>query len=92
VVFFLLCKSILPDSFIIHFVVITTLLACDFWNVKNVTGRKLVGMRWWSEPSADGAKSTWQFESMICTANVRVRGQGAGSWCRAVSQPCLGSC
>ena len=71
VFFFLFCTTFLPDSFIVHFVVITTVLASDFWYVKNVTGRKLVGLRWWSEPSSDGSKSTWQFESILVVANVR---------------------
>jgi hypothetical protein len=28
---------------------VTLLLAFDFWTVKNVTGRLLVGLRWWNE-------------------------------------------
>lgn len=28
--------------------------AFDFWTVKNVTGRLLVGLRWWSEHQPDG--------------------------------------
>jgi hypothetical protein len=38
------------------------LLAFDFWTVKNVTGRLLVGLRWWNEVRDDGS-SVWIFES-----------------------------
>jgi hypothetical protein len=37
------------------------LLAADFWVVKNVTGRLLVGLRWWNKVEED--KTTWIFES-----------------------------
>lgn len=34
----------------------------DFWTVKNVTGRILVNLRWWSEIDDEG-NETWVFES-----------------------------
>ena len=37
-------------------------LAMDFWTVKNVTGRILVGLRWWNQVKEDGT-SEWIFES-----------------------------
>nr|XP_046194715.1 Golgi apparatus membrane protein TVP23 homolog A-like [Oncorhynchus gorbuscha] len=40
---------------------IITLLSCDFWSVKNVTGRLLVGLRWWNQIDEDG-RSLWVFE------------------------------
>lgn len=36
-------------------------LAADFWVVKNITGRLLVGLRWWNK--VDGDKTSWIFES-----------------------------
>lgn len=41
----------------------TVLHACPYaWvQVKNVTGRKLVGLRWWNEANDTG--SAWRFES-----------------------------
>ena len=51
------------DSFILHFVTCIILLAFDFWTVKNITGRLLVGLRWWSYVQEDG-KSEWVFESL----------------------------
>jgi hypothetical protein len=37
------------------------LLAADFWVVKNITGRLLVGLRWWNQVEGDNTK--WIFES-----------------------------
>jgi hypothetical protein len=53
---------IVGDAFILNFVLTVLLLAADFWTVKNVTGRLLVGLRWWTEPKADGT-TAWIFES-----------------------------
>lgn len=41
--------TVFSSSFIINFIVITLLIALDFWTVKNVSGRFLVGLRWWNE-------------------------------------------
>lgn len=38
------------------------LLAFDFWTVKNISGRLLVGLRWWNRINEDGT-SEWIFES-----------------------------
>ncbi|GAB6025942.1 hypothetical protein CHUAL_011911 [Chamberlinius hualienensis] len=50
------------SNFIASFVIIILLLSADFWTVKNVTGRLLVGLRWWNYIDDDG-KSHWVFES-----------------------------
>lgn len=43
---------------------ITVLLAAlDFWVVKNVSGRILVGLRWWNEID-DNGESVWRFECL----------------------------
>ncbi|KAI9010154.1 hypothetical protein DFJ74DRAFT_686192 [Hyaloraphidium curvatum] len=54
--------SFFSSSFILLFVVTTLLLAFDFWTVKNVSGRLLVGLRWWNEIRDDGS-NVWVFES-----------------------------
>ena len=41
---------------------VVLLLAADFWTVKNITGRLLVGLRWWNKVNDDGS-SEWVFES-----------------------------
>ena len=42
------------SSFVFSFVIVVLLLAFDFWTVKNVSGRLLVGLRWWNEVAEDG--------------------------------------
>ncbi|XP_049624473.1 Golgi apparatus membrane protein TVP23 homolog A [Suncus etruscus] len=44
------------------FVTVLFLLSFDFWSVKNVTGRVLVGLRWWNQIDEDG-RSHWIFEA-----------------------------
>ncbi|XP_056626987.1 Golgi apparatus membrane protein TVP23 homolog B [Triplophysa dalaica] len=58
---YLLC-GLFGGSFIACMVTIILLLSCDFWTVKNVTGRLLVGLRWWNQVNDDG-KSHWVYES-----------------------------
>lgn len=57
------------DSFVGITVVVVLLLALDFWTVKNVTGRLLVGLRWWCEVKETG-ESVWMFESQSDSSNV----------------------
>ncbi|KAI8821405.1 uncharacterized protein EV422DRAFT_495830 [Fimicolochytrium jonesii] len=61
IVTYLLCSSIVSSD-VLCIVLIVLLLAFDFWTVKNVTGRLLVGLRWWNEVREDGT-SEWVFES-----------------------------
>jgi len=39
------------------------LLAADFWVVKNITGRLLVGLRWWNKVDPVSGNTSWVFES-----------------------------
>ena len=45
------------------FIVCIVLQSMDFWVVKNVTGRLLVGLRWTNEIMDDG-ESKWRFDSV----------------------------
>lgn len=47
-------------NFITVTVICMLLLAADFWVVKNITGRLLVGLRWWNK--VEGDTTTWIFE------------------------------
>jgi hypothetical protein len=47
---------------VLIFILVILFLAADFWNVKNVSGRLLVGLRWWNESSTEG-ESIWVFET-----------------------------
>ncbi|KAK3031105.1 hypothetical protein RJ639_036845 [Escallonia herrerae] len=60
---FYILSAIFFDSFVIIFVVTVLLAALDFWVVKNVSGRILVGLRWWNEINDDG-ESVWKFECL----------------------------
>ncbi len=51
------------QNFVTMFVTVVTLLAFDFWTVKNITGRLMVGLRWWNEIADDGSNK-WRFESI----------------------------
>lgn len=44
------------------FIFVLVLSAIDFWVVKNISGRLLVGLRWRSEIDSKG-KEIWKFES-----------------------------
>lgn len=68
IIAYLLCGWF-SDSFITNFIVIVMLLSFDFWTVKNVTGRLLVGLRWWNYVDEDG-NSHWVFESKKGDKNV----------------------
>lgn len=59
---YLLASLLLGSSFVFTVVLTVVLLALDFWTVKNITGRLLVGRRWWSSMAADGS-SLWTFEA-----------------------------
>lgn len=48
-------------KFITLTVICILLLAADFWVVKNITGRLLVGLRWWNK--VEGDTTRWIFES-----------------------------
>ncbi|XP_020590652.1 Golgi apparatus membrane protein-like protein ECHIDNA [Phalaenopsis equestris] len=60
---FYILSAIFFSSFVIIFVVTVFLAALDFWVVKNVSGRILVGLRWWNEINEQG-ESVWKFECL----------------------------
>lgn len=64
--------GLFTKNFVIQFVVTVTLLAFDFWVVKNVTGRLLVGLRWWHEIGDDGVSQVWRFETVHDRDNLNV--------------------
>nr|POF08097.1 golgi apparatus membrane protein-like protein echidna [Quercus suber] len=60
---FYILSALFVSNFVIIFVVTVLLAALDFWVVKNVSGRILVGLRWWNEIN-DLGESVWKFESL----------------------------
>lgn len=81
-VVYIVFNFIFPNSFIINFVICLLMLMMDFWVVrtgyavdqtsttrmqtKNISGRLLVGMRWWNDVGDDQTNegSNWRFESL----------------------------
>lgn len=61
IIVYLFCTSF-GGGITLTFVLVVMLLAADFWTVKNVTGRLLVGLRWWNKVDEDGS-SQWVYES-----------------------------
>ena len=55
---FLLSRVLFSGSYVVTFVFVTILSALDFWTVKNVSGRLLVGLRWWNTID-DAGESKW---------------------------------
>lgn len=56
------------SRFILHFIILIILIAADFWNLKNIAGRLLVGLRWWNETNPIESKpgefeNIWVFET-----------------------------
>lgn len=77
------------SNFVLVFVTCILLLAMDFWTVKNVSGRLLVGLRWWNEIAEDG-ENVWKFESIQDPSELRPSDStlfwtaligAAGLWC-----------
>ncbi|KAK7417959.1 Golgi apparatus membrane protein tvp23 [Neonectria magnoliae] len=50
-------------SMIMIFIITILLLAADFYYLKNIAGRRLVGLRWWNEVDPQSGDSQWVFES-----------------------------
>lgn len=55
-------SGLFGNGFLGTFVALILLISMDFWTVKNVTGRLLVGLRWWNYIDEEG-KSHWIFEN-----------------------------
>lgn len=58
------------SNFVLSFIVIILLSACDFWTVKNITGRLLVGLRWWNVIDENG-NSSWKYESTSVSISLK---------------------
>jgi hypothetical protein len=59
-------QSLIYSIFI--FIIVILLLSADFYYLKNIAGRRLVGLRWWNEvlpatSTTGGTSSHWVFES-----------------------------
>ncbi|CAK43951.1 Golgi apparatus membrane protein tvp23 [Aspergillus awamori] len=50
-------------NFVLVFIITLLILSADFYYLKNIAGRRLVGLRWWNEVNTSSGDSTWVFES-----------------------------
>lgn len=65
------------------------LLSMDFWTVKNITGRLLVGLRWWNYVD-DNGKSHWVYESRKGNMQNRIHpGESQIFWGGLVAFPAV---
>ncbi|KAI4715497.1 golgi apparatus membrane protein-like protein tvp23 [Aureobasidium sp. EXF-10727] len=51
------------QNYVLIFIITIILLAIDFYYLKNIAGRRLVGLRWWNEVNAQSGDGNWVFES-----------------------------
>jgi hypothetical protein len=75
------------SNFVLIFVMCILMLAMDFWTVQNVSGRLLVGLRWWNEIKEDGT-SDWRFESIRDPSSL-VASDATLFWAALVAAPVL---
>ncbi|KAL5379801.1 Golgi apparatus membrane protein tvp23 [Paraphaeosphaeria sporulosa] len=77
------------SNFVLIFIITILLLATDFYYLKNIAGRRLVGLRWWNEVDTASGDSRWVFES----ADPESREQNATDkrffWIALYAQPVL---
>ena len=59
----LLLQQLLQLTIILSLIVDNTRHAADFWVVKNITGRLLVGLRWWNKVDPESGATSWIYES-----------------------------
>jgi hypothetical protein len=62
-VLYFLTWLVFSDYFILFFIIIIIVMAVDFWCTKNISGRLLVGYRWWNLVNEDGTNE-WKFETI----------------------------
>ena len=61
--FFFLFLNIFTSNEAFVMIVVIILDAIDFWFTKNISGRILVGLRWWNNYDPDTQQEKWTFES-----------------------------
>jgi hypothetical protein len=71
------------------FIITILLLAADFYYLKNIAGRRLVGLRWWNEVDGATGDSHWVFESSEPGTKVVNATDGRFFWLAIYVQPLL---
>ena len=70
--FFFLFLNIFTSNQAFVMIVVILFDAMDFWYTKNISGRILVGLRWWNTYNPETQQEVWRFESKneIKEANI----------------------
>ncbi|TVY13310.1 Golgi apparatus membrane protein TVP23 [Lachnellula arida] len=74
---------------VLIFIITILLLAADFYYLKNIAGRRLVGLRWWNEVNPQTGDSHWVFESSDPSTKVINATDKRFFWMALYSQPLL---
>ncbi|EFE38663.1 hypothetical protein TRV_06652 [Trichophyton verrucosum HKI 0517] len=78
----------LPCSILV-FIITLLLLSADFYYLKNIAGRRLVGLRWWNEVNMQTGESHWVFESSDPNTRVISATDKRFFWLGLYSTPAL---
>ena len=60
---FFLFFSIFTSNDALIMITVIIFIAADFWYTKNISGRILVGLRWWNNYDKETQGNIWKFES-----------------------------
>jgi Eukaryotic protein of unknown function (DUF846) len=74
---------------ILIFILTVILLAVDFYYLKNIAGRRLVGLRWWNEVNPQTGESHWVFESADAETRTINPTDRRFFWLALYAQPAL---
>jgi Eukaryotic protein of unknown function (DUF846) len=80
---------IFTKNYILVFILTVILLAFDFYYLKNIAGRRLVGLRWWNEVNPQTGDSHWVFESADPETRVINSTDRRFFWLALYAQPAL---
>ncbi|CCC04918.1 hypothetical protein QBC45DRAFT_424978 [Copromyces sp. CBS 386.78] len=77
------------DNLVMIFIITILLLAGDFYYLKNIAGRRLVGLRWWNEVDPNSGDSHWVFESSEPGTKIINATDSRFFWLAIYAQPLL---
>ncbi|KAF5013165.1 hypothetical protein F66182_15211, partial [Fusarium sp. NRRL 66182] len=77
------------DNFVLVFIITLLLLSADFYYLKNIAGRRLVGLRWWNEVNTSTGESHWVFESSDPTTRTITATDKRFFWLSLYATPAL---
>ncbi|KAI5862613.1 DUF846-domain-containing protein [Durotheca rogersii] len=76
-------------NMVLIFIITILLLAADFYYLKNIAGRRLVGLRWWNEVDTNTGDSRWVFESSDPNTRTINATDSRFFWLALYAQPLL---